>query len=383
MLRAALRDHLRAGLDRVYTAAVIQVRVGGNIVYERALGHPNPEASNARTRQDTRFDLASLTKIFTTTAFLSLVEQGRVGLDTPVCAVLPSFSGSRPIRPYEDPLQPGNFITLSSSEEPVDASQVTFRQLLTHTSGLPAWRPLFRMPPEERRAAVLGTFFSYPPGSHILYSDLGFILLGWALEALTGTSLADVIAQQVTQPLNLPSVAFRPVGRSPFDPNIAATEFCTWRGRRIWGEVHDENAFALGGVSGHAGLFGNARDLGLFGQAWLDSVQGRKAAFISPSLAQEAVKAQATEGSTRRGLGWALRSPDPNGYTFPLSPGAFGHSGFTGTSLFIDPDRELVVVALTNRVYFGRDAEPILRWRRVLHDILTREVPAKQSKGKE
>jgi len=372
-MRYALNTLLKEGVDTVYTAAVVHVRREGDIIAEVAIGYPNPEASRSRTRRDTLFDVASLTKLFTATAFLALVTRGDVHLDTPISSIIPEFSGLRPIQPYEDPTQPGAMVTISTSDVPVDASKVTFRQLLTHTSGLPAWRPLYQMPREKIRTTVLATSFAYSPGTHVVYSDIGFILLGWALEALTGQPLTEVIAQYVTRPLGLTSVQFRPVNRSPFNPNIAATEYCSWRGRRIWGEVHDENAFALGGISGHAGLFGTARDLGAFGQAWLDRLRGAGNLPLSPSWAQEAVREQATEEKTRRGLGWALRSPDPNGYTYPLGENAFGHTGFTGTSLFIDPDRQLVIVALTNRVYFGRDPEGILRWRRKLHELVYSE----------
>ena len=362
-----LDDVLHAGVGRVYTAAVVHVRRGGRVVYERAVGQPNPEASPAPTRVDTLFDLASVTKVFTTTAFLALVEEGRIEVDAPLARVFPQFTGRREIRGYEDPLHPGEWITVESGGQ-VDAGRVTFRQVLTHTSGLPAWRPLYTLPPDAIRPTVLDTFFAYRPGTRVVYSDIGLILLGWALEALTARPLDRVIEEVVTRPLGLTSVHFRPVGRTPFEENIAATEVCPHRGRRVWGEVHDENAWALGGIAGHAGLFATARDVAGLGQAWLDRLQGRGDLPLSTALAREAVQEQARDGDVRRGLGWALRSPLPEGFTFPLGERTFGHSGFTGTSLYVDPERELVIAALTNRVYFGRDAAPILQWRRELHE---------------
>ncbi len=132
----------------------------------------------------------------------------------------------------------------------------------------------------------------------------------------------------------------------------------------MWGEVHDENAWALGGVAGHAGMFGTAKDVGMFGQAWLDALGGAGPLPLPPALAREAVMPQAEEGGVRRGLGWALRSADPETFTSPLSPQAFGHTGFTGTSLHVDPTTETVIVVLTNRVYYGRDARGIMAFRR-------------------
>jgi Beta-lactamase class C and other penicillin binding proteins len=336
-------------------------------LYQRAVGRPNPEASGARTHLSTLFDLASLTKLFTATVFLTLVEEKRVSLDTRVSEVLPEFTGTRPIRPYEHPLKPGEWVTIEASDQHADAGHVTFRHILAHTAGLPAWRPLFRLPRESIRPTVLNTFFACRPGTHVVYSDLGFMLLGWAVEALSGLPLDQAIRHRVSLPLKLPTLAFRPASRAPFTPDIAATEVCAQRGRRVWGEVHDENAWTLGGISGHAGLFATVTDVGAFGQAWLDRLRGQGALPLSTEQVQEAVREQAREGDVRRGLGWALRSSNPDGFSYPLGDRSFGHTGFTGTSLYIDPEREAVITALTNRVYFGRDAEGITAWRRDLH----------------
>ncbi len=368
-----INDILHAGLNRVYTAAVVHIRKRGQVVYERAVGHPNPEHSDAPTRPDTLFDLASITKIFTATAFLALADLGHIEVNTPLSQVIPEFAGPRPIRPYEHPLIPGAWVTVESSTELVDAGQITFHHLLTHTSGLPAWRPLHTLPPEKIRAAVLNTPFAYPPGTHVVYSDIGFILIGWALEALTKKPLDQVIEEEVIRPLGLTSVHFRPKGRTNKDISVAATEVYPQQARRMWGEVHDENAWAMGGISGHAGLFATAHDVAELGQAWLDRLYGRGRLPLTEGRAQLAVREQAQEGDVRRGWGWALRSPQPAGFTYPLGERAFGHTGFTGTSLYIDPDRELVIVALTNRVYFGREAEPILQWRRALHETVIKD----------
>ena len=152
--------------------------------------------------------------------------------------------------------------------------------------------------------------------------------------------------------------------------NVAPTEFCAWRGRRIIGAVHDENAARLGGIAGHAGLFATASDLARFGQAFLDG------SLLSRETVAEMTRVQAQDGDIRRGLGFALWSPDPAASGNPFGPGAFGHTGFTGTSLWMDPGRGLVVAALTNRVYYGRDADGIGAFRVALHRAIVEAVGA-------
>jgi CubicO group peptidase (beta-lactamase class C family) len=258
-------------------------------------------------------------------------------------------------------------VTVSTAPEMVDADKVTIRHLLTHTSGLPAWRPLHRQAREAIRPFVLNTFFSYPTGMRVVYSDLGLIVLGRVLEMVGERPLAEIIHTLVLEPLGLTAVHF-----SPVQPELAApTEFCQWRQRRIRGEVHDENAFALGGVAAHAGLFGTANDVAALGQAWLDVLQG-SSDFLPRTLAQEAVHLQAEDGNVRRGLGWALWSPSTGSPSQPLSRTSFGHTGFTGTSLYIDPERELVIACLTNEVYNGRVDRGIGPFRVKLHQEVVR-----------
>ncbi|MCX7671567.1 MAG: beta-lactamase family protein, partial [Anaerolineae bacterium] len=276
---------------------------------------------------------------------------------------------------YDD-AKPGELVTVTwaadgtSRAANVDAGRVTFRHLLTHTSGLPAWRPLYQEGSvEAARRAALNTCFAYPIGARVIYSDIGLILLGMAIERLTGRSLDRVIAQRVTEPLGLKATqyAVTPYAVTPYAvPNIAPTEFCAWRGRRIIGEVHDENAAGLGGVAGHAGLFATAGELATFGETFL-TFDVSRSALLRRSTIAEMTCLQAQDGATRRGLGFALWSPDPEASGHPFSEQAFGHTGFTGTSLWIDPTRALVVAVCTNRVYYGRDAGGILGFRVALH----------------
>ena len=345
-------------------AVQITVRRRGETILSFACGWPDPGNREGPTQGDTIFDLASVTKLFTTTAFMRLCDAGRVALDQPVAAVLTEFSGLRPILPYEDPLAPGQWVTIGEDSGVVDASCVTFRHLLTHSSGLPAWRPLFRQPDGASALRMaLETHFSYPTGAHVLYSDIGLILLGLAVERLTGARLDEAIGELVLAPLGLRQTRFCPIPGDDHSAVAAPTEFCQWRGRRVVGQVHDENAYRLGGVAGHAGLFSTADDVARFGQLFLDDGGD----LLAPATVTEMTRLHAAEGDVRRGIGFALWSPDPQASSNAFSPSTFGHTGFTGVSLWIDPLRALVVALLTNEVYYGRQDRAIAGFRVAAH----------------
>ncbi len=367
-------------------AAQLVVRFQGEVVFSEAFGWLAPETRACPTQRNTLFDMASVSKLFTVTAFMTLVEEGRVALDTPVSAVLPEFSGLRPIQPYEDPLSPGGMVAVAENGGYVDAGRVTFHDLLTHTSGLPAWRPLYREPSATAaRQMALNTFFSYPTGTQVIYSDIGLILVGMAIERLAGQSLDAAVRHRVTAPLDLQRTGYLPLSpenvaipkseiQNP--KSVAPTEFCAWRNRRIVGAVHDENAYRLDGVAGHAGVFSTAEDIAAFGQTFLDRPTGQRRGF--PLLLSSTVDAMTrcyTDGiGTRRGLGFALWLDDPEASSHPFSRRAFGHTGFTGTSLWIDPDRDLVVALLTNEVYNGRQDRRIAGLRVAVHRAIVEAV---------
>jgi serine-type D-Ala-D-Ala carboxypeptidase len=368
------REVVAGALGKVFTSAQLEVRVAGEIRISEAWGHADPEAKNRATGKDTLFDIASVTKLFTTAAFMTLVREGRVSLDTPVSLILPEFSGLRPIRAYENPLKPGAFVEVAFPGTPpgdaVDAGAVSFRDLLCHSSGLPAWRPLNTAgSPEAAREMALSTFFSYPTHSRVVYSDLGLMLTGFAIERITGSSLDAAVKARVLEPLGLGHTRYFP---APADPeaiaglDIAPTELCAWRNRRIVGEVHDENAASLGGVAGHAGLFSCASDLASFGQRFLEG----GSPILDPGCVDEMSRLQSEDGAIRRGIGFALWSPDPEAASHPLGRRSFGHLGFTGISLWMDPERALVVACATNRVYYGRDAAGITAFRVELHKAI-------------
>lgn len=355
---------IESHLDFTFPAAQIAIYHAGKLAHTRVFGWMDPTTRRDPITQATRFDLASVSKLFVVAAFMTLVEEGKVSLDTPVREALPAFDGPRPIKPYPHPLKPGEFVeVVPITAQMVEAGAITFRQLLTHTSGLPAWLPLWKMDTDiaGRRETALTCDFAYPPGTRVVYSDIGLILVGFALEALTGLSLREVVRQRVTAPLGLASIAYGPIS-----PSMAApTEVYAHQPARMHGEVHDENAWALGGASGHAGLFGNVADVAAFGEAM------RTATFLRPETVREMTRIQAQDGAVRRGIGFALWSPAPESPNYPLSPLTFGHTGFTGTSVWVDPLRGLTVACLTNHVYYGRGSlERLPTFRTGLHRLV-------------
>jgi len=366
---APIDSLIAQSLDQTFPAAQVEIRVGGATVYARAFGFLDPETKTRRVDLATRFDLASVSKLFTVAAFMTYVEESRVRLDQRVCEILPEFVGERPIAPYPDPLRPGEFIQVAPPDSPrVDAARVTFRHLLAHNSGLPAWLPLYQLASrQEMRAMALRAPLAYPTGARVVYSDIGLILVGFALEQIAREPLDEIIRARVTGPLNLSSITYGPLECD----NVAPTEYDARRGKRMCGEVHDENAWALGGVAGHAGLFGTARDVAAFGEMF----RRGGAPLLKSETVAEMTRLQSQDGTTRRGIGLMLWSPDPSAASHPLSEKSFGHLGFTGTSLWIDPARELVVACLTNRVYAGRDnADAIGAFRVAFHRAVCESI---------
>jgi len=364
-----IQRYIGAGIPAVQ----LVVRQRGETVYHGAFGVLDPEHPGAETTASSRFDMASVSKLFTSTAFMILVGRNAVALDQPVSTVLPAFSGVRPVQAYEDPLNPGGLVTVDANGGLVDASTITFRHLLTHSSGLPAWRPLFRQGDgEQAKTMALSTFFSYQPGADTVYSDLGLILIGMTVEALTGLRLDKAVKHLVLDPLSLKHTGYIPIDEPHTADGFAATEWCDWRKQRITGEVHDENAWRMNGIAGHAGIFSTASDLAAFGHVFLDG----GAPLRDASLVQQMTSLQFKKGDLRRGLGFQLRSPDIESSGYVFSDYAFGHTGFTGTSLWVDPQRQAVVALLSNEVYRGRKDRIILQFRVDVHTRVVRALDA-------
>jgi len=320
-----------------YPGASVVVGRRGASVFEKGYGRLGWTTSSAAVVPDESiYDLASLTKVVgTATAAMILYDEGRLELDAPVSKYLPSFSGG-----------------------PKDA--VTIRHLLTHTSGLPAGRDLRRLAssPWEARNVVMASTLTCKPGACQVYSDIGADVLGFAVEAIAGQGLDAFLEERVFTPLGMNDTHFRP--DAALRDRIAPTEVSSPRGYPVRGEVHDENAWALGGVAGHAGLFSTAADLSLFAQMMLNRGTYNGVRIVSDS----AVGRFTTRTSGTRALGWDT-SDGEGAAGIHMGEKAYGHTGFTGTSLWIDPEREMFVVLLTNRVHAPRARRPA----RVISDV--------------
>ena len=340
---AALEPALeRFRTERAFPGAVLAVGKDGALVMLRAVGRLSYETDAAPARVDTIYDLASLTKVIvTTTMAMVLVDEGKLDLGKPVSAFLPRFSGG-----------------------PKD--RVTVWHLLTHSSGLDWWAPLHEEAEgkEAYLARIQAMDLVYEPGSKSLYSDLGLILLGEVLERVAGEGLDTFAARRILEPLGMKDTRYRP-GPELLD-RIAPTERDPWRGRLLRGEVHDENAFALGGVAPHAGLFGTAPDLARFAQMILNGGVLEHRRIVSRAVVERFTACAGVPGSSRA-LGWDTPSVGSSAGS-RLSPRSFGHTGFTGTSLWIDPDRRLFIVLLSNRVHPTRDNNAIRRVRVAVAD---------------
>jgi CubicO group peptidase (beta-lactamase class C family) len=325
------------------SGAVVIAQLGEALSYEAAFGLAAQSPQRHETRLDTIYDLASLTKVMATTAALMLlVADGKLRLDQRVAGIVPGFG-----------------------EHGKDA--ITIRHLLTHSSGLRPWRAYFddlREREIRRGERLLGTPAGretilqriarsapvHDAGEAAVYGDLGFIVLGDVVERIAGERLDAFCARRIWEPLELHSLRFNPV---PFERDhtaYAATEQCPWRGKVIWGEVHDGNAWAMGGVAGHAGLFGTAADVMRFGKEMLAADRGESAVFSS-EIAREFFRRQDLPPSSAWALGWDTPTPGQSTSGSHFSPRSIGHAGFTGTSLWIDLEAGAIVVLLSNRVH--------------------------------
>jgi serine-type D-Ala-D-Ala carboxypeptidase len=256
-----------------------------------------------------------------------------------------------------------------SDPDPAWRARITPRMLLLHDSGLPEHREYFKE--VKGRDALLARVFAEPllcePGTKIVYSDLGFILLGEIIERLTGESLDVFVKREIFEPLGMDRSMFNPPRKLRED--IAPTEKdAAFRKRQVWGEVHDENAWVMGGVAGHAGLFSTAGDIAAFAQMMLNGgIYGHERVLARATIQE--FTARHTIGNSTRTLGWDVPTEDSSsGHYF--SPASFGHLGFTGTSLWVDPERKLFVILLTNRVNPTRANEKIRQVRPALHDAV-------------
>lgn len=353
--------------DGVFPGAVLAVRIAGELRALVVAGRLSTDPPGNPVQPSTIYDLASLTKpLATVTSILLLVQAKKVELQKPVQDVLPELNNS-----------------------PIGSARIF--HLLTHSSGLPGWRPLYERleakglaagetPVPAIRQAVIQLIgeepLIYGRGERSLYSDLGFILLGCAVERLSGVSLDNYFEEAIARPLGARPLLFTPLqSRSltaSLDPSmIAPTERDEQTGRCSRGKVHDDNAAAMGGVAGHAGLFGTAEAVLNVSGGWLRAHCGQKS-ILDQELVREFTKRQVQIPQSSWALGWDTpSSPSSSGSSY--SSGSFGHLGYTGTSLWIDPARELEVLLLSNRVHPSRANEKIKTFRPFIHDLVVRE----------
>jgi CubicO group peptidase (beta-lactamase class C family) len=368
---AAIEQGIAAG---AFPGAVLLVGRGDEVVFHEAFGQRSLEPTRAPMGRDVVFDLSSLTKaLVTTTAIMLLVREGKVRLDDRVTRFLQNFGVH-------------------------GKTHVEIRHLLAHSSGLPAWRPFFKDVAKAERKGT--TRFSglrgirmmvfeaihrerpeYPLGSKAVYSDLGFLLLGELIELVTHQTLDRFCQERIFKPLGLQATGFVDLDRlraqklTPVVDVIAPTERCPWRGKILCGEVHDDNAYAIGGVAGHAGVFATAADVHRI-VARLQACAADRDDFVPGALVREFWRRDGTVRDSTWALGWDTPSAAGSMAGDRVSASTVGHLGFTGTSVWIDRDRGAHVVFLTNRVHPRRDNERIKAVRPQVHDAVWEALDA-------
>jgi CubicO group peptidase (beta-lactamase class C family) len=351
-IQKAFAQALTAG---VFPGAVLLVQSGGGQRWQAAYGVADVTTGEA-VRPDTVFDLASLTKpLCTALCIMKLLQAGHLDLEDRLGDLVAVFDGT-------------------------DKAAIRVRHLLCHQAGFPAWRPYFkslrRIPLRERRERLTSLLVDEPldarPGAASIYSDLDFMVLQMVVETVSGAPLNRFAVEKLYRPLGLQDLFFNPTSAAPAARAYAATEDCPWRGRVLKGQVHDDNAFALGGLAGHAGLFGTAAAAGDLLNALLDAFgQTSDSDVFDPHLVRRFFKRCPSSD-------WALGfdTPSAQGSTSGryFAATAVGHLGFTGTSFWMDLARRVIVVLFTNRVHPSRANDRIRSFRPMIHDLIMEDL---------
>jgi len=353
---------IREGIaQRAFPGAALAITHHGALVASQGFGRFTYDASSPEVQADTIFDLASVTKaVATTTLGLILYERGQFSLDQPLARALPEF------------------VTLAPKHQQEAREAVTLRMLLAHSSGLPAYEKLFEFATarEDLVRAALTTPLRAAPGTRAEYSDIGFILLGEVLAAKAGLPLDVFARQEIFTPLGMTRTCFNPA--PGLKPEIPPTEDDRrFRKRVIQGEVNDENAYVMGGVAGHAGVFAPAADIARFAECMLRG----GAPLVHAETVKLFTRCEASLVGTSRALGWDTPSRPESSSGRYFSQLAFGHLGFTGTSLWIDPGRKLSVTLLTNRTWPDRASQLIREVRPRLHDAIVVALEGRTTEG--
>ncbi|MDA8142345.1 MAG: serine hydrolase [Desulfobacteraceae bacterium] len=343
---------MREGVHRgIFPGAVLLVAMEGAVVFQRPYGLADLFSGRIMSL-DTCFDLASLTKpLATTLVVMYLVQQGRLELDRPACFYWPPLGS-------------------------MDKDQITLRHLLSHRSGLPAWRPYYLrlrdIAPDQRisklQHEVISEPLCSPPGKRAEYSDIGFMILQWVAQAVTGQPLDLLFQSLILEPLKVKDIFYSNPARKSFDRLYAATEFCPLRGRLLMGEVHDDNAHVMGGVAGHAGLFGTVGAVWELLQGLSNADQGRSIhRLFDQRIIQQFFQPQS---QSTWALGFDTPSPTNSSAGKYFRPDGVGHLGYTGTSFWMARSRNIVIVLLTNRVHPTRYNFGIKEFRPQLHNAI-------------
>jgi CubicO group peptidase (beta-lactamase class C family) len=356
----------------VFPGAVLLVGREEEVVYERAFGSRSLVPARSPMQAGTIFDLASLTKpLATSTAIMLLIKGKKLRLDDHVTRFIPTF---------------GVF----------GKSPITVRQLLNHSSGLAAWKPFHEEIVKGEKSGKINFIASRaakshvleqihrekllsPPGTQSLYSDLGFMILGEVVEFISGCGLDRFCQDKVFKPLGLRSTSFVDLTQlrtrriQPVEEMIAPTENCPWRKKVLCGEVHDDNAYVIGGVAGHAGLFASARDVHSLLARLTLCLRGQDD-FVPQSLLQEFLTKDETVADSTRALGWDTPSSGKSASGSYFSPRSVGHLGFTGPSVWWDLEKRCHVILLNNRVHPTRKNERIKDFRPHIHDLIMKTI---------
>jgi CubicO group peptidase (beta-lactamase class C family) len=356
----------------VFPGAVVLVAKGEEVVFESAFGFRSLVPEKTPMQVETIFDLASLTKAMATApAIMLLVREKKIRLDDRVTRFFPNFGVYGKI-------------------------YVTFRHLLAHCSGLPAWKPYYEDIVKGEKAGRINFVASRAAkhyvfeqihrekalstqGTQALYSDLGYILLGEVAEEISGWGLDRYCQDKIFKPMGLRSTSFvdltqlRTRRLQPVREMIAPTEECPWRKRMLCGEVHDDNAYAMGGVAGHAGLFSSARDIHQFLRRLKKCLRGDDPLLTAPIVEEFLTRDPTVKGSTHA-LGWDTPSAENSSSGNYFSPNSVGHLGFTGTSIWWDLEKDCHIILLTNRVHPSRSSDKIKTFRPYIHDLIMKSI---------
>ncbi len=332
--------------DSVFPGAVLVIGNKDSIIYQKAFGHYTYDTSSPAMQLNTIFDLASVSKVVgTTTAAMMLYDEGKLKLDDKVIKYLPEFYNH-------------------------GKDKITIRNLLLHNSGLPAFKKYYDVYNTEEEVIndIMNSELIYEPGSKYVYSDLGMITLQKVIERITGMGLDEFLEKKLFKPLGMNRTMYNPP--DSLKNQCAPTEIDTfYRMRPLQGEVHDERAYMLHGVAGHAGLFSTGPDLAKFLRMMLNGGRLNGRAFIKISTIEQWTTNQSKQST--RGLGWDTKSREGySSFGSLFSENSYGHTGYTGTSVWVNKDKQIFVILLTNRVYPTRKNRKIIKFRPVIHDAI-------------